>query len=220
MASAHKESIIMVRTKSFAALATFGLLLAGCAEMSPELAAKRNPTVYSIHQPVVQRADYVLDLGAAGNGLPSGEADRLRAWFESLQLHYGDRVSIDSGANYADSAARSDVARIAADYGLLLSDGAPITAGPVQPGAVRVVVSRMSAGVPGCPDWSYAATMGAAISTDSNYGCAINSNLAAMVADPNDLVLGQAGASASNADTATKAIKSYRDAPQIGRAHV
>lgn len=206
----------MAHNKTLAALAALSGLLAGCAQTTPELAAKHNPTVYSVHQPVVQRTNYVLDVGSTGNGLVGGEADRLGGWFESLQLSYGDRIFIDTGSAYADRGTRADVARIAAGYGLLLSDGSPVTTGAVQPGAVRIVVSRMSASVPGCPDWAYAALSGAAISTDTNYGCATNSNLAAMVADPNDLVLGQAGASASNADTATKAIKSYRDAAPTG----
>jgi pilus assembly protein CpaD len=217
MAPARKERI-MVRTQSFAAAAAFVSLLAGCAEMTPEVAAKRNPTLYSMHQPVVQRTDLVIDLSSTGNGLPSGEVARLGAWFDSLQLGYGDRISIDNGSGYADSAARNDVARVAAAYGLLLSEGTPVTAGTVQPGSIRVVVSRMNASVPGCPDWSYSATGGAPISTDSNFGCATNSNLAAMIADPNDLVLGQAGASAGDAATASKAIKSYREAEPTGKA--
>jgi pilus assembly protein CpaD len=216
LALAHKESIIMAPTKTLAALAVLSSLIAGCAQTTPELAAKHNPTVYSVHQPIVQRTNYVLDVGTTGSGLSSGEADRLGGWFESLRLGYGDRISIDSGSAYPDRGTRADVARIAADYGLLLSDGSPVTVGAIQPGAVRVIVSRMSASVPGCPDWAYEALSGAAISTDTNYGCAMNTNLAAMVADPNDLVLGQAGASASNADTATKAIKSYREAPPTG----
>jgi pilus assembly protein CpaD len=215
MAHAQEERITMVRSKSFIALAALGTLAAGCAEMTPEVAAKRNPTLYSVHQPVVQRTDYVLDLGSSG-GLGSAESGRLHAWFDSLQLGYGDRISVDTG--YGDSAARDDVARVAATYGLLLSDGAPLTAGAIQPGSVRVIVSRTRASVPGCPDWSFAAASGAGISTDSNYGCATNSNLAAMIADPNDLVLGQAGASAGDAATASKAIKSYRDAEPTGKA--
>jgi pilus assembly protein CpaD len=217
MAHAQEERIIMVRSKSFIALAALGTLMAGCAEMTPEVAAKRNPTLYSVHQPVVQRTDYVLDLGSSG-GLGSAESSRLHAWFDSLQLGYGDRISVDTGSGYGDSAAREDVAKVAATYGLLLRDGAPVTAGAIQPGSVRVIVSRTNASVPGCPDWSFAATSGAGISTDSNYGCATNSNLAAMIADPNDLVLGQAGASAGDAATASKAIKSYRDAEPTGKA--
>jgi pilus assembly protein CpaD len=84
-------------------------------------------------------------------------------------------------------------------------------------GGARVIVSRAEASVPGCPNWSYAGQIGAPITTDSNYGCAMNSNIAAMVADPRDLVLGQRRTrGGGDAATASKAIKAYRDAVPTG----
>jgi pilus assembly protein CpaD len=182
---------------------------AGCAPVGAPLSRQHNPSVYSVHQPVVQRTDYVLDL-AAGGGLPQAERARLDGWFASLQLRYGDRIWVDEGP-YADPRTRGDVAAVAAPYGLLLSDGAPVTGGTMQPGSVRVIVSRMSANVPGCPSWDDAGSPGGPLSTHGNYGCATNTNLAAMIADPNDLVLGQADASGTDAATASKAVKAYRD---------
>jgi pilus assembly protein CpaD len=57
---------------------------------------------------------------------------------------------------------------------------------------------------------------GAPISTESNFGCATNSNIAAMIANPNDLVLGQEGTISGDAATASKAIKQYREAQPTG----
>ena len=51
--------------------------------------------------------------------------------------------------------------------------------------------------------------------TTSNYGCASNANLAAMVADPTDLVAGQRG-TGNDPLTASKAIEAYRTAPPTG----
>lgn len=206
----------MARIKSIAALLATGTLTVACAELQPEVLARKNPSLYSVHQPVVQRTNFVLEVASSGSGLVTSEAERLRAWFDSLQLRYGDRISIDPGSAYSDPAAREDVARVAADYGLLLNEGAPITAGTLQPGALRVIVSRMDASVPGCPDWSNANLSGGAVTTETNFGCATNSNLAAMIADPNDLVLGQAGSSVSNSDAATKAITTYRSKAPTG----
>lgn len=205
----------MARFQIIAALLPFGMAVTACSSMDPDIASRRNPTLYSVHQPVVQRSDYVLDLAAAG-GVPETEEARLRAWFDSLQLRYGDRVSVDEPGGYVDARSRQDVAAVAASYGLLLSDGAPLTAGAVQPGMVRVVVSRTTASVPSCPDWSYANLPGSPNSTDSNYGCAVNSNLAAMIADPNDLVLGQSGSGSTDPATSTKAIRTYRDKAPTG----
>jgi pilus assembly protein CpaD len=208
--SDRKDSFIMGRIKSIAILATLGAALGGCS--SSQLASgEANRSLDSVNQPVVQRTDYVIDLEAAGDGLPAGERGRLNSWFASLGVGYGDKVWVDGGDG--DGAVRNQVARVAADYGLLLSDGAPVTAGTVQPGSVRVVVSRSTASVPNCPNWD---GPGGASATSSNYGCAMNSNLAAMIADPNDLVLGQAGSLNGHADTATKAIKVYREAKPTG----
>ena len=56
-------------------------------------------------------------------------------WFRGLGLGYGDSIFVD--APYADSA-RYEVAQIAGTYGMMLQPGAPVTAGAVAPGSVRV----------------------------------------------------------------------------------
>ena len=212
-ATDRKDSFKMSLSKPIAAL----LVLSVAVSASPAWAKPRtfggpppNRSLDSIRQPVVERTDYVLDLASGGGGLTVADKDRLDAWFSSLGLGYGDRVFVDEA--YA-SEAREDVARIAADYGLLIRLGAPVTTGAIQPGSIRVIVSRSSAGVPGCPHWS---GRGGTNSTSPNYGCAVNSNLAAMVADPSDLVLGQAGSGTGDAATAAKAIKVYRETPPTG----
>ena len=192
-------------SKSLAALLAFGVLAAA----APATAQEVNKSLYSTNQPVVQRTDYVLDLSAP-NGVSASERARLRAWFASLDLGYGDKVAVDEPY---PTAARAEIARIAADYGLLLSDGAPVTSGRVEPGNVRVIVSRSFASVPGCPRWSGSVKNN---QTSPGYGCATNSNLAAMIADPSDLVLGQAGSGPSDGTVGAKAIKVYREAPPTG----
>jgi pilus assembly protein CpaD len=211
-ACARKDSN-MTRIRSAAALVALGLS-AACA--GGDFARDANHSLYSVNQPVVERTDLVIDLATSGGGVPAGEQERLVAWFDSLQLGYGDRISVDQPRGFGDERARRDVASVAAGYGLLLSEGAPITAGAVQPGSVRVVVSRVSARVPGCPNWAHAKEPGAPIATSPNYGCATNSNLAAMIADPNDLVLGQTGSLSGSGDTAAKAIRTHRAAPPSG----
>ena len=205
----------MVRFKSSAALAGLAAAVTACGPVTNGLTPVSNPSLYSVNQPVVQRTDYVLDLASGGSGLPASERARLADWFETLQLGYGDRVSIDLPGGYADPRSRQDVAEIAGSYGLLLSEGAPITAGAVQPGAVRVIVSRTTASVPGCPIWEDE-LVGAPERTSTNYGCATNSNLAAMIADPNDLVLGQTGRGSGDAADAAKSVGVYRNRTPSG----
>jgi len=182
------------------------LLLSACGT--------ENGGVESVYQPVVQRNDYVLDLQTAGYGLAPGETERLAGWMSSMRLGYGDHISVDDGAD--GSTARDEVAAQAARYGLLLSPRAPVTMGQIAPETVRVVITRMTAGVPGCPDHSHEYQPDYSASTSSNYGCATNSNLAAMIADPGDLVRGVPGAPTSDPATGTRAIKALRDAAPTG----
>jgi pilus assembly protein CpaD len=168
----------------------------------------------SVNVPVVTRADYALDLVAPDGSVSGAEGARLDGWFRSMQLGYGDRVYVDSPLGYI---ARDDVARIAGQYGMLVSLGAPMTAGPVPQGMVRVVVTRTMATVPGCPNWSKASTPNFDNSSMPNYGCATNSNLAAMVANPSDLVHGREGSGVGDSFTATRAVDQYRKAIPTGQ---
>lgn len=205
----------MSRFTTIAATAALGLSGAACTFAPETLRPETNTSLYSLHQPVVQRTDYVLDLPVGPNGLPATERARLDAWFRSIELGYGDRISVDEPRGYDYPAAKVDIAAVAGDYGLLISEGAPITAGEVRPGSVRVVASRATASVPGCPVWFD--PIAATTATSANFGCATNSNIAAMVANPSDLVLGQSGSVERSATTATRAIRSYREAPPTGR---
>ncbi|GAA4036577.1 hypothetical protein GCM10022281_16450 [Sphingomonas rosea] len=166
----------------------------------------------AVNTPVVSRADYTFDAAAPGGNLDPTEAARLDGWFRGLVLGYGDTVTVDGP--YA-GAARADVARVAGRYGLLVSDGAPVTAGAIPPGAVRVVVSRTRADVPGCPNWSRPSNPNYNNELMSNFGCGVNANLAAMVANPNDLVSGR-DAGVIDPRTGTRAIESYRSQKPTG----
>ncbi len=186
------------------------LALGGCGPVNRGLG--------SANQPVVSRTDYVLDV--SGDALRSGsaaEAARVDAWFSALGLGYGDRVTIDDPARSADEGVRDAVAGVLAHHGLLLSDATPVTAGQIAPGAVRVVVSRSVAAVPDCPNWHRQSQPELASSTMSNYGCATNTNLAAMIANPEDLVRG-ASSDATDTRSVNKAIGAYRSAPSTAAA--
>ncbi len=182
------------------------LLLGGCM-------GTQNRGLESVHQAVVARQDYTLDVQTAGYGLAPGEAARLNGWLVAMKLRYGDKVALDAAG--AGRGAFDDVARVVARYGLVLGEDRPLTAAPVPPGSVRVVVSRMSASVPGCPDYTRNSSAEYDSNTSSNFGCATNSNLAAMIANPEDLVHGEA-TGLTDPVRAGKAIEAFRRAAPSG----
>jgi len=174
--------------------------VAGCAyKPGPDPEAGLSP----VNVPVVTRSDFVFDAAAPDGVLPPSEAARLEGWFSGLGLSYGDAVYVDGA--YAD-AARAQVADIAGRYGLLVRPGAPVTPGAVGPGAVRVVVSRTVASVPGCPNWDRPASPNYNNKMLPGFGCSVNGNLAAMVANPEDLVHGREGSGVIDTATAAKAV--------------
>jgi pilus assembly protein CpaD len=181
--------------------------LAACNTPGPT-----NTGVASVNVPVVTSADYVFDASAPDGALAPGEADRLNGWFQGLGIGYGDTIYVDGA--YAD-AARGQVSAIAGQYGMMVSAGAPVTTGAVRPGSVRVVVSRRRATVPNCPNWSVASQPNYDNRTMSNFGCGVNSNIAAMVANPEDLIHGRE-ATGVDINAAARAVQFYRSTPPTG----
>lgn len=192
-----------------AALAlSMGLSLGACGGMPG------NRSLESIHQPVVSHNNFVLDLSTGAGGLSLPEQHRLAGWFDAMNLRYGDRVSIDDPL--MSEATRNDVEAVAGRYGMLVSADAPVTPGHVDSGMVRVVITRAVAVVPHCPDWSSNSDANPKNATSSNYGCATNSNLAAMVANPDHLIRGDSSTGDTVIMSSTKAIESYREQKPTG----
>jgi pilus assembly protein CpaD len=192
-------------------LIALGAALAGCQTAGqpdkPAMGAA------AVNVPVVTSTEYVFDAAAPGGALAPGESDRLNGWFQGLGLGYGDSIYVDG---YAPGA-RGQVAAIAGRYGMLVSPGAPVTAGQVQPGSVRVVVARRRAFVPGCPNWRQASQPDWDNKTTSNYGCSVNSNLAAEIANPEDLIHGREAGGVTDDQTAVRAVDMYRTKPPTGQ---
>ncbi len=207
----------MVKQKHRARLALTGLValvLAGCGSPSA------NSSLYSVHQPVVERSTFALDMTAGPDGFEQSELTRLNAWFEDLAAGRGDQVTVLSGAQEARHL--GEIARVASRHGVVAearsfgTDGA----GDLAPGDVRVVVTRSRAHVPGCPNWSDKSTVALDNATSPGFGCAVNGNLAAMVADPEHLLAGVEAPATSLSMTPSKAIAAYRDAPPTGASGI
>lgn len=200
-----------MRKSQLRAAAAFSLSLAlgGCIG-----GAATNRSLESLHQPVVSRTNFTLDVTTGPGGLSLPEQRRLAGWFDALDLRYGDRIAIDDPLD--SGATRAAVEGVAGRYGLLVGGEAPATPGYVNAGTARVVVTRSTATVPGCPDWSAKSDTNLSNGTSTNYGCASNANLAAMVANPEHLLKGETGTGETVVMSSTKAIDTYREAKPTG----
>ncbi|MEZ5680300.1 MAG: CpaD family pilus assembly protein [Erythrobacter sp.] len=198
----------MTRKTAVALALSLSLGLGACGGMPS------NRSLYSTKQAVVERTNYTFDVATSGDSVPLSEQRRLDGWFETMDLRYGDRISVDDPTN--SPGVRAAVASLAGRYGMMVADTAPPTEGYINPGQARIVISRTSASVPGCPDWSARSDINYNNATYPNYGCAVNSNMAAMVANPEDLVHGQEGNGETVILSSNKAIDSYREQAPTG----
>ena len=132
----------MSRFITFASISALGLAAGGCAMQPQTLTPANNWGLYSLHQPVVEHNNFVFDVTMEGDRVSAAELDRLSAWFSSIEVGYGDRVTVDEPRGHESARARQDVARVAARFGVLLADGAPVTEGEIEPGTIRIVASR------------------------------------------------------------------------------
>lgn len=189
--------------------------LAGCN--SP--AGYANRSLESIHQPVVSHSGHSFDVAAYGGELSPSEASRLDGWLDAIGARYGDQISIEDGSAYGSPSAVANIRALLGKRGAVLHSVSSDAAASVGQGNLRVHVLRTAASVPGCPDWNSRFQADPYNTTSSNYGCATNSNLAAMIADPNDLVRGVASTD-QNSTHGARAVKTYRERPLTGNGEL
>lgn len=132
----------------------------------------------------------IAQLPATRNRLAAADTAQLRRLIEELGEPRRTRVTISLPAD-ADQSQAVPVVRALAGFGV---DSSNITVGQQPRGdsaAVRgiAVTAELYAAVPPrCPDWHRTVMDDDSFRPSSNFGCANANNLAAMLADPGDLV--------------------------------
>ena len=174
----------------------------------------QNRSLSSVHQPVVHHENFALDVITGPGGLSAGEAKRLDGWFTAMDVKYGDRIALDDPLK--SEATQAMVSSVVGRHGLQLSREVPLSEGVVAAGTARITITRGVATVPGCPDWRGQSETNFNNATSHNFGCAVNSNLAAMVANPDHLLAGERGRGQTVVMTSNKAIDAYRAAKPSG----
>ena len=132
-----------------------------------------------------------------------------------MRLGYGDKVTIDDPADRGD--VRDAVGRSVARYGLLLSDDRPLTNAPVGRGTVRVC-GQPDEGVGSWLPRLVARTRASSMTRTPRPTMAAppNASLAAMIANPEDLVHGHGTTGGSDPSRIAKAIDAFRKAAPSG----
>lgn len=193
------------------ALATLALPLTACQYDNV------NRGLQSVHQPVISHSAFTYDVPADANGgLAASEANRLDDWFISIGLTYGDQVAVVTDNAYFSPSLRDSIGDVVARHGMLVSEDSSAAAGTAPQGSVRLIVRRAMASVPGCPDWSDKSESNMQMGTGANFGCGVNGMLAAMIANPEDLVRGQNSDSNLRTATSNRAISTYREKAPTG----
>ena len=70
--------------------------------------------------------------------------------------------------------------------------------------------------MPNCPNWERPSQPNYNNKTRPGFGCGVNSNLAAMIANPEDLVHGREGTGMLDPVAASKAVNTYRSKAPTG----
>ncbi len=181
--------------------------LTACATGSSQpLAPTRTSESPAAIDVTVARQELVVHFPPGGVTPAPGQIEAFNVLLATGDVGRGDRIVIERGpAILAEARARVLAAALARD-GLRPSVA---VAGDVGEGELRLIVDHATARVRGCPNWSKRPGNDFANTVHSDFGCATATDLAAMVADPRDLVEGRPLPSVVG-DAAIFAIHRYR----------
>lgn len=164
-------------------------------------------TMVRLAHPVSAEQDGAIDLS-------QDSLANLESFTTTNEVGYGDVILFDQGADVP--AGRIDA--LAAWFlrqGVTVGENNGVFGAMPSAGSVMVYVERYTVTAPDCQRWSETSVSNPNNAPGQPFGCTSQSNLAAMVANPRDLVTGErAGA---NPDATRKAVKAYRLKPVGGQ---
>jgi pilus assembly protein CpaD len=155
----------------------------GPAEISNALPPKRT------HVELVA-LDHDVGFARGAKTMTAAESDGLSDFLRDNAVGEGDSVTV-AGPSTASALTAARRAAVVAELKTVHVHAVPATAPAPVPNAIRVHVDHVVVTAPQCPDWSKAEADNPDNSASSNFGCATEANLAAMVANPADLARGR-----------------------------
>lgn len=172
-----------------APLLAMAAVLAGCAsEPSQPLQAERTTEMPNAIEVSVSHRTLAVHFDAGETAPKPKDVAALNVLLGAGDIVSGDEVRIERAASViADARARA-LAGALARQGLRTTIAAP---GGAPDGELRLLIEHAVATVPRCPNWTKPPGNDFENTLHSDFGCAIAIDLAAMVADPRDLVEGR-----------------------------
>ena len=159
------------------------------------------------------RLTHTVHFAAGSPTLTGAETTRLVGFLDDSDIVYGDHLYLGIPGEDALSQKReAAIRRILARRGVLMTaTAAPArgTAGYASSDEMTVQLERYVVTPPACPNWGKPAGGDPGNTVFSNFGCATETNLGMMVAQPRDLVVGRQPGPA-DAEPALNAIQNYR----------
>jgi pilus assembly protein CpaD len=174
------------------------LLIAGCSpNPNPELAG---PAPLSVQPPSpriqvqLTSSDHDIFFARGAKKLTATQATGIMNFLEASKIGEGDSVTVEGSGASSLTAARQ--AAVVGELKRLGIDAAPGMDTKLAADSVRIHADHAIAAAPPCPNWSKPEADEPNNTPSSNYGCATEANLAAMIANPADLVKPKASAAA------------------------
>ena len=187
------------------------LLLGACSQQGyytngAEL-ERNTVTMVRLAHPVAAEQDGAVDLS-------QDSLANLESFTTTNEVGYGDLILFDQGADVPAERIEA-LTNWFLKQGVSVGENNGVFGAMPADGSVMVYVERYTVTSPDCQRWSEASASNPNNAPGQPFGCASQGNLAAMVADPRDLVTGKRDG--ANPDTARKAVKAYRIKPTGGQ---
>ena len=141
---------------------------------------------------VASTASHQINFGNQGTVLSGEEKSSLNAFIYQEKIGYGDELYFDFAPGDPNTWAKKQALD---DYLKTIGvwvDGVSQSGNVSDPSTVMFVVTRYSASTPDCLALSRESFIPTELETNKIFGCITASNLAAHVANPKDLMVGQA----------------------------
>ena len=186
---------LLARRLASAAALALAAAIAACAPPTQHWHPAEAPKVNKV---AWVQFNHAVVFPAGATALPASEREMLDRFVMESGASYGDQVRIAaSGAartpDQEAAAARREAAIIGyfRSRNMIASRGSRPRDGSPADATVTVAVGRYVVTPPKCPDWSKPSGFDPENTAGSNFGCATQTNLGLMVADPGDLLRGR-----------------------------